>query len=428
MVVRLHLIIKKDAIANANKGVSWINYDQWGNPIRVQFTDHSITEHVYTADGRRLKTIHRTSVPQSPSLGIGVTASLPSSLTQSIDSVDYVGNFIYEKGQLKRYMFDDGYLRLNTNNTCVPRFFIKDHLGNNRILTDGSGNIKQNTNYYPYGGMTSISTSQGEQQFKYNGKEYDPMHGLNEYDYGARQYDPAISKFTTMDPLCEKYYHISPYAYCAGNPVNLMDLDGRHIYTINENGEIKKISNDSHMDLHISYDGLDMAKFSFGFLEQFTSERDDYKGHYGNTSNLDDAVSLFMFAAKNTDVEWAISSYYQNNEKLDYLVYTSHSEDGVTFTNGNHKFKNIHAHIHSHPRGTGNDKASCYYSQMNNGQKEYRSFGSDDLSFINGKYIEYMKIYPNKDFHRDYPKFYIYNARTNKLFRYDHRNPYIPVK
>jgi hypothetical protein len=34
---------------DANKGVSWINYDQWGNPIRVQFTDHSITEHVYTA-------------------------------------------------------------------------------------------------------------------------------------------------------------------------------------------------------------------------------------------------------------------------------------------------------------------------------------------------------------------------------------------
>jgi len=192
-----------------------------------------ITEHVYAADGRRLKIIHRTSVPQSPSLGIGVTASLPSSLTQSIDSVDYVGNFIYEKGQLKRYMFDDGYLRLNTNNTCVPRFFIKDHLGNNRILTDGSGNIKQNTNYYPYGGMTSISTGQGEQQFKYNGKEYDPMHGLNEYDYGARQYDPARAQFTTMDPLCEKYYHISPYAYCGGNPVNAVDPDGRDWYKYN---------------------------------------------------------------------------------------------------------------------------------------------------------------------------------------------------
>ena len=218
---------------DANKGVSWIDYDKLGNPIRVQFTDHSITEHVYAADGRRLKTIHRTSIPQSNPLGIGVTASLTPAQTQSIDSIDYVGSFIYEKGQLKRYMFDDGYLKLYTN-TFSPRFFIKDHLGNNRIVTDGSGNIQQNTNYYPYGGMTSISTGQGEQQFKYNGKEYDPMHGLNEYDYGARQYDPAIGKFTTMDPLCEKYYHISPYAYCGGNPVNAVDPDGKDWYQNNQ--------------------------------------------------------------------------------------------------------------------------------------------------------------------------------------------------
>ena len=32
-----------------------------------------------------------------------------------------------------------------------------------------------------------------------------------------------------MDPLAEKYYHISPYAYCAGDPVNLVDPDGRKI-------------------------------------------------------------------------------------------------------------------------------------------------------------------------------------------------------
>ena len=67
------------------------------------------------------------SIPQGNPLGIGATASLTPAQTQSIDSLDYVGNFIYEKGQLKRYMFDDGYLRLNTNNTCVPRFFIKDY-------------------------------------------------------------------------------------------------------------------------------------------------------------------------------------------------------------------------------------------------------------------------------------------------------------
>ena len=52
------------------------------------------------------------------------------------------------------------------------------------------------------------------------------MHGLNEYDYGTRQYDPAVGRLTSMDPLCEKYYHISPYAYCKGNPVRFIDPNG----------------------------------------------------------------------------------------------------------------------------------------------------------------------------------------------------------
>ena len=59
-------------------------------------------------------------------------------------------------------------------------------------IREGYSTIQQNTNYYPYGGMTSISTGQGEQQFKYNGKEYDPMHGLNEYDYGAPSDEPLF--------------------------------------------------------------------------------------------------------------------------------------------------------------------------------------------------------------------------------------------
>ena len=42
-------------------------------------------------------------------------------------------------------------------------------------------------------------------------------------------YDPAIMRFTTMDPMCEKYYHLSPYAYCGNNPVNYIDLHGDSI-------------------------------------------------------------------------------------------------------------------------------------------------------------------------------------------------------
>ena len=46
-------------------------------------------------------------------------------------------------------------------------------------------------------------------------------------DYGARQYDPLLLTWNAIDPLAEKYYSISPYAYCANNPVNAIDPDGR---------------------------------------------------------------------------------------------------------------------------------------------------------------------------------------------------------
>ena len=56
------------------------------------------------------------------------------------------------------------------------------------------------------------------------------MHGYDTYDYGFRGYYPAVGRFETVDPLAEKYYSISPYVYCAGNPVNKIDIDGRDWY------------------------------------------------------------------------------------------------------------------------------------------------------------------------------------------------------
>ncbi len=86
-------------------------------------------------------------------------------------------------------------------------------------------------NYYPFGGVIDNGVRRGVdvQNHLCNGKKLDRMHGLNLYDYSARQYDAAIGQFTSMDPLCEKYYHISPYAYCAGNPVKYVDPDGKAI-------------------------------------------------------------------------------------------------------------------------------------------------------------------------------------------------------
>jgi RHS repeat-associated protein len=64
---------------------------------------------------------------------------------------------------------------------------------------------------------------QGLQPYKYNNKELDQMHGLNWYDYSARHLALDIPRFTTIDPLAEKYYSISPYAYCLNNPLKYID-------------------------------------------------------------------------------------------------------------------------------------------------------------------------------------------------------------
>ena len=83
--------------------------------------------------------------------------------------------------------------------------------------------------YYPSGLPWVEAMMPSEQPWKYNGKEFVEMHGLDEYDSKARWYYPAICRTTTMDPLAEKYYSTSPYAWCGNNPVRFVDPDGKKI-------------------------------------------------------------------------------------------------------------------------------------------------------------------------------------------------------
>ena len=63
---------------------------------------------------------------------------------------------------------------------------------------------------------------------RFTGKEdQGPDFGTAYTDFGARQYSPALRRWLVPDPLSEKYYGVSPYAYCAGDPVNLVDPDGK---------------------------------------------------------------------------------------------------------------------------------------------------------------------------------------------------------
>ena len=179
------------------------------------------------------------------------TKELAPSEIQCTDYTDYLlkGNLTLKNGHIDKYQFEEGYCQAekNSSNASIDDFafcyYDQDHLGNIRQVTkaDGSqtGNVVQTINYYPFGmQFCDGTTCYFDQKHKYNGKEFDNMYGLNTYDYGARQYNPVTARWDRMDPLCEKYYNVSPYTYCINNPMKNIDLDGRmcgDYYSMNGN-------------------------------------------------------------------------------------------------------------------------------------------------------------------------------------------------
>lgn len=133
---------------------------------------------------------------------------------------------------LPAFLFAQSTLTLSANS---PR--VNDKMERKVIAVDirhlQSDNGVYNTNYYPFGNVFCDGSSTGYdvQPYKYNGKELDLIHGLNTYDYGARQLAMALPRWDRVDPLAEETSGISPYVYCENNPVNAVDPDGRSIWT-----------------------------------------------------------------------------------------------------------------------------------------------------------------------------------------------------
>ena len=186
-----------------NKNISSIQYNSLNLPSKVVFSDGKYMDYVYSATGEK--------------------RSVTYNVLSSDGSYTYCDNFIYYNGALNKILVDGGYISIS-GTTPTYHYYLKDHLGNNRVVADASGTVKQVTHYYPFGGFFGESTGGSYQSYKYNGKEFERLISEDWYDYGARHMDGM--RFTTIDPLAEKYYNISPYAYCGNNPVNAVDPDG----------------------------------------------------------------------------------------------------------------------------------------------------------------------------------------------------------
>ena len=184
-----------------NKNITAIQYNCLNLPSRVMFANGNSISYLYDAAGRKLRTVHVLE-------GDSVTT-------------DYCGNVVYENGVPQILLTEVGYVSLTDGKY---HYYLKDHQGNNRVVVDEEGTVEEVNHYYPFGGV--FSSTGDAQPYKYNGKELDRKGGLDWYDYGARMYDAVLGRWHAVDPMSEKYYGVSPYLYCANNPILLVDPNG----------------------------------------------------------------------------------------------------------------------------------------------------------------------------------------------------------
>ena len=141
---------------------------------------------------------------------------------------------------LEMLRFAGGYFDAN----LVPHYYVTDYLGSNIAVIRSDGALVQSATYYPYGtphrapkNLTAVSTTNS---YLFGGKELMTQDALDEYLYGARTYLPAATIFSSIDPLCEKYYHLSPYVFCAANPIRYVDPSGARIF-LSQDMNLKQI-------------------------------------------------------------------------------------------------------------------------------------------------------------------------------------------
>jgi RHS repeat-associated protein len=241
-------------------------------------------------------------------------------------TTDYVGNKIYENGVLQKILTDNGYFDYSTNKYY---FYTRDHLGNNRIVADQSAAIVQTNQYYPFGMSFPDGTGQDKQAYKFGGKELDMLNGSNLYDFVARGYDPAVGRFMTIDPLAEKYYSVSPYAYCLNNPVKYVDPDGRepdvYLFDITRTPADQAIINAGKLIPTLPNTFQVLAHGAFGNNKSYMRNVVDGKKVEGEAGQIKDADSFDNAFSGNE--EWNVG---KNTNGFNVILYSCNTGRGQT--------------------------------------------------------------------------------------------------
>ncbi len=201
----------------------------------------------------------------------------------------YAGGFVYKANKTLDYILHaEGVIRATDatgGQTLSFEYFLKDHLGNTRVVFNSSGVVLQATDYYPFGKEhTPLPISNGN-RYLYNGKEKQEFKlsgkSLDWYDYGARMYDPQLGRFHTVDPMAHEREWLSPYNFCSLNPISRTDPTGAldDWYETPE-GE-KKYDENIHSAKDMKEKGIEGK-----YLGKTYKEGDNYYSLFGQVKDL----------------------------------------------------------------------------------------------------------------------------------------------
>lgn len=287
-----------------NKGITGIEYNHMSLPTKVTIDGSGGTgtiDYVYDATGMKQKKIVSTGT-----------------------TTEYANGYLYENGTLQFFGHPGGYVEPDGSGGFDYVYQYKDHLGNVRLSyadsnddgsIDASTEIISEKNYYPFGlqhrGYNNVVNSTNPAlKYKFGGKEEQDELGLDMYDFGARNYDPALGRWMNIDPLAEGMRRFSPYNYAWDNPLIYIDPDGMWGKYFDKNGN------------YLYDDGVDDNKVYTVELSVTTNDNGEATV---NAEVTDEGVESDLVDTNGR----TISSEETNNDLIGLAIYTRNNVDGA---------------------------------------------------------------------------------------------------